>query len=423
MLTAFEILKPCVAYSVIWQARPVVIALPEDMLTTLTNARPCQPITISEAGVDAAGLAQAMAMLSAAKNPLILAGGGGWTSSGKRALQRFAESQSFAVSAAFRYHDVIDNHSPVYIGDAGVGMAPHVSEAIKQADVILALNVRLGEGTTQAWTLLDVPYAAQQIIHVHASDLEIGKIYHPALSLHAGPNQFAMALGEQVADDSQLASRSAFIEKNRAAYLASLRPAPQDSPVDMSAVMAMLQEQLDADAILTNGAGNFALSGQTKPFVMARTGLLAPQSGAMGYGLPAAIAAGVAYPGRQVICFAGDGDIQMGIAELGTAVQAGARLIIIILNNGSYGTIQMHQERDYPDRISGTSLYNPNFSAVAQAYGMAGFKVAKTDEFAAVFANAVAAENGAVIELDINVEAITPYHPLAKLRKASKAKT
>ena len=402
---------------------PVVIALPEDMLTTMTNARPCQPITIAEAGVDAAGLAQAMAMLSAAKNPLILAGGGGWTSSGKQALQSFAESQSFAVSAAFRYHDVIDNHSPVYIGDAGVGMAPHVSEAIKQADVILALNVRLGEGTTQAWTLLDVPYAAQKIIHVHASDLEIGKIYHPALSLHAGPNQFVMALAKQVADDSQLASRSAFIEQNRAAYLASLHPAPQDSPVDMSAVMAMLQEQLEADAILTNGAGNFALWPNKAFCYGPNQRLLAPQSGAMGYGLPAAIAAGVAYPGRQVICFAGDGDIQMGIAELGTAVQAGARLIIIILNNGSYGTIRMHQERDYPDRISGTSLYNPDFAAVAQAYGMAGFKVAKTNEFAAVFAKAVAAENGAVIELDINVEAITPRTTLAKLRKASKAKT
>ncbi len=154
---------------------------------------------------------------------------------------------------------MIDNYSPVYIGDAGVGMAPHISEAIKQADVILALNVRLGEGTTQAWTLLDVPYAAQKIIHVHASDLEIGKIYHPALSIHAGPNQFAMALAEQTVDDSQLASRSDFIEQNRTAYLASLRPAAQDSPVDMSSVMAVLQDQLDEDAILTNGAGNFAL--------------------------------------------------------------------------------------------------------------------------------------------------------------------
>ena len=157
-------------------------------------------------------------------------------------------------------------------------MAQHVSEAIKHADVILALNVRLGEGTTQAWTLLDVPYAAQKIIHVHASDLEIGKIYHPALSLHAGPNQFAMALAKQVADDSQLASRSAFIEQNRAAYLASLRPAPQDSPVDMSKVMAMLQEQLEADAILTNGAGNFALWPNKAFCYGPNQRLLAPQS-------------------------------------------------------------------------------------------------------------------------------------------------
>mgnify|MGYP000002874879 FL=1 len=395
---------------------PVVIALPEDMLTQMTASQPCQPVTIAEAGVDTDALSQAMEMLSAAKKPLILAGGGGWNDAGKKALQSFAESQNFPVSAAFRYHDVIDNHSPIYIGDAGVGMAPHIAAAIKQADVILALNIRLGEGTTQAWTLLDVPYASQKIIHVHASDMEIGKIYHPALALHAGPNQFAMALAGQVASDAQLASRKAFIDENRKAYLASLTPAAQDSPVDMSAVMAILQEQLAEDAILTNGAGNFALW-PNKAFCFGpNQRLIAPQSGAMGYGLPAAIAAGVAYPGRQVVCFAGDGDIQMGIAELGTAIQANAKLIILVLNNGSYGTIRMHQERDYPNRISGTSLYNPDFAAVAQAYGMAGFKVGKTADFEAVFAKAAQADKGAVIELDINVDAITPRTTLAKLR-------
>ena len=395
---------------------PVVVALPEDMLTTLTESKPCQPVVIAEAGVDKDGLTQALEMLSAAENPLIIAGGGGWNVAGKKALQRFAESQNIAVSAAFRYHDVIDNHSPIYIGDAGVGMAPHISAAMREADVILALNIRLGEGTTQAWTLLDVPYAKQKIIHVHASDLEIGKIYHPALSLHAGPNQFAMALESSSVSDAKLSERKGFIQKNRDAYIASLRPAAQDSPVDMSAIMAILQDKLDEDAILTNGAGNFALW-PNKAFCFGpKQRLLAPQSGAMGYGLPAAIAAGVAHPGRQVVCFAGDGDIQMGIAELGTAIQAGAKLIIIVLNNGSYGTIRMHQERDYPDRISGTNLYNPDFAAVAQAYGMAGFTVAKTEAFEAAFNKAVTAENGGVIELDINVDAITPRTTLTKLR-------
>jgi len=222
-----------------------------------------------------------------------------------------------------------------------------------------------------------------------------------------------------VAGDAQLASRKAFIEENRKAYLASLTPAAQDSPVDMSAVMAILQEQLADDAILTNGAGNFALWPNKAFCYGPKQRLIAPQSGAMGYGLPAAIAAGVAYPGRQVVCFAGDGDIQMGIAELGTAIQANARLIIIILNNGSYGTIRMHQERDYPNRISGTSLYNPDFAAVAQAYGMAGFKVGKTADFEAVFAKAAQAEKGAVIELDINVDAITPRTTLTKLRSGA----
>ena len=395
---------------------PVVIALPEDMLTTITTARPCRPVSVAEAGVDKEGLIDAAALLSSAERPLVLAGGGGWTDQGRQNLQSFCERETLAMAAIFRYHDILDNHSPCYVGDAGVGMAPHITKAIEQADVILAINTRFGEATTKAWTLLDVPNPKQRIIQTHASDRELGKIYQPDIAFHAGPNAFSAALMDISLEGTGSDKRKDWLTGLKADYIQSLQPAAQDSPVDMAAVMAWLQDNLPDDVIITNGAGNFALWPNKVFAYGANQSLLAPQSGAMGYGLPAAIAAGLACPDRQVICFAGDGDIQMGLAELGTAVQSGARPVIILLNNGSYGTIRMHQERDYPGRISGTTLVNPDFAAVAQAYGMAGVKVSKTDDFAAAFAVVSASATGGIIELDISVDAITPRTTLSALK-------
>lgn len=395
---------------------PVVLALPEDMLTAHSAAQPCRSVVIAEAGVDQVQMKDATKLLSAAERPLVLAGGGGWKKSGKEALQSFCERENLAMAAIFRYHDLIDNHSPCYIGDAGVGMSPHVARAISQADVILAVNARFGEATTKGWTLLDVPNPKQRIIHAHASDLELGKIYQPDIGFHAGPNRFCAALAGISLDPSTSAERIRWLRDLRSEHEESLRPPPQDSPVDMAAVMVWLQNHLDDDVVITNGAGNFALW-PSKAFAYGpNQSLLAPQSGAMGYGLPAAIAASLAFPERQVVCFAGDGDIQMGLAELGTATQSGARLIIILLNNNSYGTIRMHQERDYPDRVSGTTLVNPDFTTVAEAYGMVGIKVAKTEEFAQAFAQVSNSPIGGLIELDIAVEAITPYTTLSALK-------
>ena len=394
---------------------PVVIALPEDMLIQLTDAPAVQPMSVPEPATDMQALAEAGKMLAEAKQPLILVGGSYWQDSAKSALQDFAERNHIPVSAVFRYHDVFDNTHPCYIGDAGVGMAAGVERRLKEADVILAINARFGEATTKAWTLFDVPYPAQKIIHIHPCDRELGKIYQPALSLHAGPNQLAHALASLEIDNQHIEAKQKWLSDARSDYESSLRPRAQNSPVDMSAVMGWLQTHLDEDVIITNGAGNFALWPNKVFSYGAKQRLLAPQSGAMGYGLPAAIAASLAHPGRQVVCFAGDGDIQMGIAELGTAKQAGAKIIIIVLNNGSYGTIRMHQERDYPGRISGTSLENPDFVAVANAYGLAGKKVSTTTEFAAAFEAVNNSETGGVIELDISVEAITPARSLSEI--------
>ena len=395
---------------------PVVIGLPEDMLTNRTSVESCQPIEVAEAGVDLSQAEALTRMLNEAERPLILIGGGGWRETGKSALKRFAELHNFPVSAIFRYHDLIDNHSHIYVGDAGVGMADHLAKMIKNSDVILVINARLGEAATKSWSLLKVPYPRQKLIHVHACDSEIGKIYQPGLSFHSNPNQFAQFLESLEIDGKNLNQRTSWMTKGHSDYLSSLLAPRQQSPVDMSVVMNFLRERLEQDAIITNGAGNFAFWPNKHFCFGPRQRLLAPQSGAMGYGLPAAIAAALAYPKRQVVCFAGDGDLQMGLSELGTAVQHGARLIILVLNNGAYGTIRMHQEKKYPSRLFGTNLYNPDFAAVAEAFGMKGYCVRQTEDFAETFEKASRSKNGALLELMVSVEAITPRKTISDLR-------
>jgi acetolactate synthase-1/2/3 large subunit len=390
---------------------PVVIALPEDMLTTLTDTAPLTTaVTIREPAPDAATMADTLALLRASQRPLILLGGCNWTDAGRQAMQAFAEASDIPTIAAFRFQDRFDNHSPVYAGEAGVGMPPHVRKLILEADTILALNIRFGEMTTDAYTLLDVPVPKQRLIHVHPSDREIGKIYQPILGIQAGPNAFAAALSPVSG------SWAAWRETARAGYEASFDAPAQPSPVDMVAVTAHLRTILPDDVILTNGAGNFTVW-PNKFFKFGRKArLLAPQSGAMGYGLPAAIAAKVAYPERTVVCFAGDGDFQMNCQELGTAMQAGTQPIVLILNNGTYGTIRAHQERNYPARVSGTDLENPDFSALARAYGFHAERVDTTADFPAAFARALASKTGAVLDLNISAEAITPRMTLSQMR-------
>jgi acetolactate synthase-1/2/3 large subunit len=393
---------------------PVVVALPEDMLTSLSDVAPLtSPVRIAEPAPEADALAKALALLTAAKRPLLMLGGCNWTTTGRTALQAFAEASDMPTLAAFRYQDQFDNHSPVYAGEAGVGMPPHVKRLIREADVILALNLRFGEMTTDGYTLLDVPTPKQALIHVHASDAELGKIYRPAIGLQAGPNAFAAALSPVAGPWSE------WRETARADYLASLELGPLPSPVDMGICTAHLRDVLPADAIVTNGAGNFAV--WPNKFLQYGPGsrLLAPQSGAMGYGVPAAIAAKVAHPDRLVVCFAGDGDFQMTSQELATAKQANAQPVILILNNGIYGTIRAHQEREFPARVSGTDMVNPDFVALAQAYGFHAERVETTDDFPAAFARAIASPSGAVLDLAIAAEALTPRASLSAIRAAA----
>lgn len=395
---------------------PVVVALPENVLTSNTDtAALAGPPVLCEPAPLPAATDRVRELLGSAERPLVLIGGANWSRAGHDALQAFAEASDIPVVAAFRFQDQFDNHSRCFAGEAGVGMPPHVRRLMTEADVILAINVRFGEMTTDGYTLLSVPEPRQKLIHVHASDREIGKIYTPAIGIQSGPNAFAAALQPVTGRWGEWRAAA------RADYEAAFGVPSQPGSVDMVAITAWLRERLPDDVILTNGAGNFTVW-PNKFFTFGENArLLAPQSGAMGYGLPAAIAAKVACPDRTVVCFAGDGDFQMNCQELGSAMQAGAQPIVLILNNGIYGTIRAHQERTYPARVSGTTLANPDFVGLARAYGFHAERVRKTAEFRDAFERALASSTGAVLDLEIAEEALTPRQTLSQMREAALA--
>ncbi len=425
------------AWSVALAGRPgpVVVALPEDVLSA-TSAVPALagPIDLREAAPDAATVRAVLEALGRARRPLLLAGGAGWNDSGKAALRTFAERAGVPVVVSFRRHDLIDNTSAVYAGDAGVGMGAHVRRLLRESDVIVAVNARFGEMTTDGWTLPGPPPVLRDrtLVHAHASADELGRTYAPDLAVNAGPNAFMAALVEASiegpvggvvdapADTSDEAggegARASWCADARARMVASLDAPEQPGPVDMARVMAHLRARLPDDAVLTNGAGNFAIWPNRHFSFGRRQRLLAPQSGAMGYGLPAAIAAKLAHPERCIVCFAGDGDLQMSLAELGTAMQTGAAPVVLVLDNAGYGTIRMHQERHYPERVTGTALVNPDFAAIAREYGFHAERVERTVDFADAFERAAAAKAGGLLVLATSMEALTPERTLASVR-------
>jgi len=290
-------------------------------------------------------------------------------------------------------------------------MPAHVRELIVASDLIIGINIRFGEMTTDAYSLLKVPIPDQKLIHVHSAESELGKIYLPDIAIHADPNEFSRCL-------ENVSSRwEDWFSSARRKYLDSLIAPKQPSMVDMGLVMQYLQKVLPSDVIITNGAGNFAVWPNKFYQFAGYSRLLAPQSGAMGYGVPAAIAAKSAFPNRTVVCFAGDGDFQMTCQELSTAAQIGIFPIILILNNSSYGTIRVHQERNYPGRVSCTEIVNPNFTALAESFGFLGLRVGTTDEFYVAFESALNSERGAVLDLNVSSESLVPRQSLSDIRK------
>jgi len=397
---------------------PVVVALPEDMLVATSDRPPSVPVSVPEPGVPAEAALQMQEMLAAAEHPVVLLGGTRWTPGSARALEGFAAAHDLPLVAAFRFHDIVDNHCDAYVGDAGVAMNAYMKDLLRDADLILALNIRFGEATTDGYALFDAPRMKARLIHSHASDDEIGKIYSPDLPIHAGPNAMAAALAGVTLPANM--ARSDWCRAARASYLASLTAPAQPGDVDMGLITAHIQATLPDDAIITHGAGNFSIWPNKFLTYGKNQRLLGPQSGSMGFGLPAALAAKVHDKSRFVLCFAGDGDFQMNGTEMGTALQSGLNPVVLIINNSSYGTIRMHQEREYPARVSGTEIVNPDYMAIAAAYGFHGERVTATDQFADAYARACNAPTGAIVEIVTATEAISPRTTISALRAAAR---
>jgi acetolactate synthase I/II/III large subunit len=401
---------------------PVVLVLPEDMLTTATAAPVLPRVRPASAWPAPGPLRDVRRLLLEAQRPLLIAGGSGWDAEGCAALQRFAENWRLPVGCGFRFQDTFDNRHPQYAGDVGIGINPKLAARVRDADLILALGVRLGEMTTGGYTLLQPPRPHQRLIHVHAGAEELGRVYAADLLLQASPGNAARAL-ESLAAPPDLRWQ-AWTDAAAADYAANLE-APPVEPLDMAVVVKTLQRLAPADTVYTNGAGNF--SGWLHRYVRyhglqhhGRT-QLAPTSGAMGYGLPAAVAASLLYPDRTVVNVAGDGDFLMTGQELATATGHGAgRLISIVVDNGSYGTIRMHQEREYPGRVSGSDLSNPDFAALAQAYGWRAHRVERTADFEPAFAEALASGRPSLLHLRLDPDVSTTRATLSAIREAAR---
>ncbi|MEM8708690.1 MAG: thiamine pyrophosphate-dependent enzyme, partial [Actinomycetota bacterium] len=327
---------------------------------------------------------------------------------------RFAEANDIPVVAAWRFHDVVDNLSDVYCGEAGLGMPQPVRDSITNADLIVGLGIRFGEMTTGAWTLIDLDEPTQRIVHVHPERTQLGRIYPTDVGICGDPSVTIGLLAERTVPRTD--RRATWRRERREAFVDGFVVPPQPGPLDMGEAMAWLQANAPADIIFTNGAGNFSVWNNKVFRYGAQARLLAPQNGTMGYGLPAAIAAKAAHPDRTVVCFAGDGDLQMTIQELGTARQAGLEPIVLVFDNGMYGTIRAHQERAYPERISGTPILNPDFVQIAHAYGMHAERVERTGEFGPAFERAMASSTGALLHLVMPPEMLTPWESIDDAR-------
>lgn len=403
---------------------PVVLVLPEDMLTQTVQGQPLPRLEPVQAWSDPGALRELRTLLLESERPLIIAGGGGWTPQSAAALQRFAENWQLPVANAFRFQDTFDNHHPQYAGDVGLGINPALARRVRESDLLIALGPRLGESTTGGYTLIEAPLPRQKLVHVHSSAEELGRVYQPTLAIQASMNAAARSF-EVLTAPPQL-PWSAWTAACHADYLANIDAAnggvQLPGPIDMPAIIHTLQRLLPADAVLTNGAGNFAswLHRFYRYPGLARghKTQLAPTNGSMGYGVPAGIAAAI-LTGRTAFTIAGDGDFLMNGQELATAVQHGARSIVLLLNNGTYGTIRMHQEREYPARVSGSSLSNPDFCALARAYGYAAERVERTADFEPALQRALAHGGGTLIEVPLDPEVITTRGTLTAIRQAA----
>jgi acetolactate synthase-1/2/3 large subunit len=401
---------------------PVVLVLPEDMLHQRVKATPLPRSEISYAGLDSSATQALRAMLEKAQRPFVIAGGR-WSPEGARALQAFAEAWTLPVGNAFRFQDTFDNHHPLYAGDIGIGINPKLAQTIQGSDLVIAIGARLGEMTTSGYSLLSVPQPAQKLVHIHPCAEELHRVFRADTAICTTADAAAQSL-QNMAPHSEVRWGD-WTRSVHADYEANVLPQAlpglddaDEAAVDMPGIVAALQAQLPSDAVLTNGAGNFAswmhryfrYHGLAKGFKTQ----LAPTNGAMGYGIPAAIAANLT-TGRVTFTITGDGDFLMNGQELATAAQYGCKLIVLLVNNGMYGTIRMHQEREYPQRVSGTTLVNPDFCTFARAFNMHAERVKNASEFEAALRDALARERGTLVEIMLSPEVISTRATLREI--------
>ncbi|MBP0591172.1 thiamine pyrophosphate-binding protein [Paraburkholderia sp. LEh10] len=398
---------------------PVVLSLPEDVLSDACASVPGAPAYQRVAAAPAPQQIERLrGLLEDAKKPMMIAGGSGWTPQACEDLRTFVENWQLPIGLAFRFQDTLDNEHPNYAGDVGLGINPALARRIQDADLLLALGPRLGEATTGGYTLLDIPKTKQTLIHVHQGAEELGRVYAADLPIVSGMPEIASMLAA-LKPSTKLAWEGTAKEAHDA-YLEWRKPRKIPGDVQLGEIMLQLREHLPKDAILTNGAGNYATWLHRHFAYRHFRSQLAPTSGAMGYGVPAAIAAKSMYPDRTVVAFAGDGCFMMSSPEIATAMQYNLPVIFIVVNNSHYGTIRMHQERHYPNRVYGTGLTNPDFAAFAKSFGAHGELVERTEDFMPAFKRAQESKRPAVIEVRLIQEASTPGATLAQIREQGK---
>jgi acetolactate synthase-1/2/3 large subunit len=399
------------AFSIAMSGRPgpVVIALPEEVLFGSADVADAQPVRITRAAPDSVALEEMRELLATAKQPLVIVGGTGWDTDSTKALQRFVHANHLPVAASFRRQDLFDNRDPHYVGQLGLGTSPKLLERVKSSDLLLVIGSRLSETVSQGYTLIESPSPAQPMIHVHPDPQELNRVYQSTLPILSSLSSFAHAVAalEPVASNAW----KSWTDAARADYLEHSTPPlphPQLAGVDMGSVVAHLNEVLPDNAVITNGAGNYTVWVHRFYRYRKPATELAPTNGAMGYGLPASIAAKLHDPQQTVICFAGDGCFMMYPQELATAMQYNAPIVVIVVNNGMLATIRMHQEREYPGRVSATELANPDFIALAKSFGAHAERVERSEDFPAAFQRAQKAGVAALIELRVDPRQITP---------------
>ncbi|MEX0809000.1 MAG: thiamine pyrophosphate-binding protein [Dongiaceae bacterium] len=399
---------------------PVVVVLPEDMLTETVDTADAGAATAVQAHPAPETMQRLRAMIEKSERPFMIVGGGTWNEQATKDIAAFAEAMDLPTGASFRCQSYFDNDHKLYAGDVGIGVNPKLAERIRDTDLLIAAGARLGEMTTSGYTLVTPPVPKQTLVHIHPGAEELGRVYQPTLAINSGMAEFCAAARALKPVDAAVVSgaRRSWTESARAEYLAWTKEVQCVGPIQMAEVVRTIREATPPDTMICNGAGNFSAWFHVFHRYCFYRAQLAPTNGSMGYGVPAAVAAKLRYPERVVIAAAGDGDFLMNGQEFATAVQHGANIIVLVVNNGMYGTIRMHQERDYPGRVVGTDLRNPDFAAYARAFGGHGETVRTTAEFRPALERAMAAGKPAIIELPIDPEALTIRRTLSEIRGA-----